>query len=64
MAEQSLSTDAAQHAFQRLDLFKAALADGKPGNINEWRIAEAAVGREQDREQALSRVLKNLFQPA
>jgi hypothetical protein len=45
-------------------LFEADLANRKSGNIDEGRAADTAIGRNQDREQALSRVLKNLFQPA
>jgi hypothetical protein len=64
MTEQSFPTDAAHHAFKGFDLFKAGPANGKSGYINERRVADTAIGRNQDREQAFSRVLKNVFQPA
>jgi hypothetical protein len=64
MAENLLPAEAAQDSFQRRNLFQAGRADRERRNIHKRRLADTAVRRNQDGEQAFSRVLKNLFQPA
>jgi hypothetical protein len=50
--KQLLTADLAQRAIQRNNLRQAWLAYRQHGNIGEWSVANAAIGRKQDGKQA------------
>lgn len=59
-----LATDTAQNSIQRNYPGKARVTDRKRRNISKRKMADAAVRRKQDTEQAFSRGLECPLRPA
>jgi len=51
---QKFAANAAGLAAKSFQTVKTGLADGQPGNVSEWRLAETTIGRKEGGKQAFS----------